>query len=149
MPSKKPIKAYSYSGYGSLNRLPGKYNEFRSVEEALSYIDIKKKEGRLHNKQILLIDYSSSPSKIVHIIEATEKPKKIKVGVLCGSISIYLNWIDVHGKQGEDYFIINDLKNAQGHIFDRIERLAGYNEVPQIKEIEEYIRTHKRNNPSI
>lgn len=136
----KNIKVYSYSGYGTLNKLPIKDHQFYSVEDALQHISTLRQKGRLWDKQIVLIDYSSNQSKIVKIIEV-----QTKVAVLCGSIKIYLGWVDSFGKVDEQYHIINDFKGVAGHKFDRVVRLAGYYTTPEIEEIEEYLKTHTIN----
>ncbi len=64
---EKPIRAYIYTSYGTLKK-PGnnKWHIFPTLEDGLS--KFKELLPRYEGKQIVFIDYSYSPSKIIHIL---------------------------------------------------------------------------------
>lgn len=64
----RPIRAYIYNFYGALSKpANSKWCSFRTLEEGLAkFNEIR---PRYEGKQILFIDYSVSPSKIIHILE--------------------------------------------------------------------------------
>lgn len=64
----RPIRAYIYSTYGSLIKPSnGKWQSFKTLEEGLKKFEEIK--PRYSGKQILFIDYSITPPKIIHILE--------------------------------------------------------------------------------
>lgn len=61
-----PIKAYIYSYYGTLTKPNRKLQYFKTLEEALAKFESIK--PKYVGKQIVFIDYSVFPSKIIHIL---------------------------------------------------------------------------------
>lgn len=74
MISSKPIKTYAYTGYGSLKVFKGKSWCFKTLEEAITRINISREKGFFKTVQIVFIDYSVAPSRILHISEPIITP---------------------------------------------------------------------------
>jgi hypothetical protein len=67
----KDIRMYYYNGYSILNKMSmPKMHRSKSYSEAVAKIKLIREKGKFTNSQLILIDYSVSPSKIILINDA-------------------------------------------------------------------------------
>jgi len=69
--TSKSIRAYIYSGYATLKKpsVLSSCQSFYKLEDGLAFYADQKTKGRFTNIQIVFIDFSVTPSRIIHILE--------------------------------------------------------------------------------
>lgn len=73
---RSDIRLYLYMGHSNLTKpMPAKLHKHRSISDAMTTIkDMRAHRGkRYHRRQIVLIDYTNTPSKIILINDPSDE----------------------------------------------------------------------------